>query len=232
MRGFLESLAQVKRKGILPVIPDFKRISPKEGDLFGSRDPVECAGVMRAAGAPVLSVVTEKTQFGGSLTFLEEIVKAGQLPVLRKDFIRSRADLLETRDCGAGAVLLIAACLEEQALTELYLQALELGLEPLVEAHTPEELALARSLGAKLVGINNRDIRELELDDGTVDTTSRLAQLKPKESFLISESGILSPRDAARAVLSGADAVLVGTAIWKAGDPALFYRQLSQAVKG
>lgn len=231
MKGFLESLVQVTRTGLLPVIPDFKRISPKDGDLFGSRDPVQCAALMQAAGAPALSVVTEETHFGGSLELLEDIAGAVPLPVLRKDFIRSGEDLKETRECGASAVLLIAACLEPQKLTELYHQALELGLEPLVEAHTPQELGQAQTLGAKLVGINNRNILRLELDGGTVETTGALAHLKPQGSFLISESGILTPQDAAAAAASGADAVLVGTAIWKAGDPVLCYRQLSRAVR-
>ena len=130
---------------------------------------------------------------------------------------------------GAAAVLLICASMEEGLLRNCYTAALDLGLEPLVEAHTKEELNLAADLHSRLVGINNRDILNLEKDSGTVGRTSSLAKLKPSGSFLISESGIRNPEDVRMALQSGADAVLVGTAIWQARDPAAFYLDLCRA---
>ncbi len=229
MSAFLEALRRRASEGMIPVIPDFKLISPAEGPLFAGRDPVAAAAAMGAAGAPVLSVVTEKEHFGGSPALLRDIVRASGLPVLRKDFIQSVDDIEETASCGASAVLLICASMGEETLRSCFSAALALGLEPLVEAHTAAELRFAASLGCRLAGVNNRDILALEKDGGTVDTTAQLAALKPPGSFLISESGLRSPADVRRAVRSGADGVLVGTAIWRAEDPFAFYEALSRA---
>lgn len=226
MTGFAEALRRCGQTGRVPVIPDFKMISPSDGPLFAGRDVLADARAMESAGAPALSVVTEPKQFGGSLELLEQIANTVRIPVLRKDFVQSRADLEETVRCGAKAILLICACMTQETLKELYHASLELGLEPLVEAHCMEELRFASSLGAELVGINNRDILTLERDGGTVETTARLAKEKPRGSFLISESGIQSADDVCTALKSGADAVLVGTAIWKAGEPSRFYETL------
>ena len=232
MKGFTESLLARKQAGYLPVIPDFKMVSPADGPLFAGRDVLQAAKELEAAGAPALSVVTEKSRFGGSLELLSGIAQAVRVPVLRKDFLRSPSDVEESARRGARAVLLICACLATDALEALYRAALDCGLEPLVEAHTPDELRVAAALGAKLVGINNRDILALERDGGTVSTTARLAGGKPAGAFLISESGIQTPADARMALASGADAVLVGTAIWKSPDPLSFYRELSLAGGG
>ena len=229
MRGFAESLRQCAQKGRIPVIPDFKLISPSEGPLLREADAYRAAEAMERTGAPALSVVTEKEHFGGSMELLTRIAGTVGLPVLRKDFIRERADVEESARCGAKAVLLICACMGEEKLRELYDAALQCGLEPLVEVHTREELRLAAELRAGLVGINNRDILTLEQDGGTVETTRRLAAAKPDGAFLISESGIQGTGDVRIARQSGADAVLVGTAIWKAANPLLFYESLSRA---
>lgn len=226
--SFTEALHDCAQAGYVPVIPDFKVISPAEGPLFAGRDIIESAIRMEQAGAPALSVVTEGKEFGGSVELLREIAGAVTLPILRKDFIKNRADVEETVRMGASAILLICACMSEEQLRELYHASLELGIDPLVEAHSEAELRLAASLGAKLVGINNRDILALERDGGTVDTTARLSVAKPKGAFLISESGIQTPEDVRNALRSGADAVLVGTAIWKAEDTVGFYQELSK----
>ena len=231
MKSFVQSLRERDAAGFIPVIPDFKRISPKSGELFAGRDPVSCARRLAALGAPAISVVTQQTDFGGSLALLASICEAVELPVLRKDFITCRADLEQTRACGAQAILLICACLDEKTLTDLYAHALALGLEPLVEAHSEAELALCRKLGACLVGINNRDILALERDAGTVAHTAALASGKPADALLVSESGIESPADVRRAVEAGADAVLVGTALWRAPDLLEAYRTFSDAGK-
>ena len=194
MSRFLQALKDRANQGFVPVIPDIKRISPKEGPLFVQRDPVDAAVMLAKAGAPVLSVVTEETHFGGSLKLLRDIAEVTGLPVLRKDFIQSTKDIEETAALGAAAVLLICASMEEGLLRKCYAAALDLGLEPLVEAHTQEELRLAADLHSRLFGINNRDILNLEKDSGTVGRTSELAKLKPSGSFLVSESGILNDR--------------------------------------
>ena len=229
MSRFTARLLERRRAGYVPVIPDFKLVSPADGPLFAGRDVLQAARDMEAAGAPALSVVTEERDFGGSLDLLSSLVKAVDLPVLRKDFIRTAGDIEETARRGAAAVLLICSCLDERTLGALYRDAITCGLEPLVETHTAEELRWARDLGAKLVGINNRDILALEKDGGTVSTTSALAAGKPDGAVLISESGIQSPAGVRAALSAGADAVLVGTAIWRAEDPVAFYRALSEA---
>ena len=228
---FSQALCDKRATGTIPVIPDFKRISPKEGDLFGARDPVEMAKLMASLGAPALSVVTEPKSFGGSLDMLRSIADAAGLPVLRKDFMQNADDLKATRAYGADAVLLICAALDPHRLARLYEEALKCDLEPLVEARDAVELELAGSLGAALVGINNRDILNLELDSGTVSRTASLAAHAPKGALLVSESGILSPADARAAMAAGAGAVLVGTAVWRAEDTAGFYLSLCHAGK-
>ena len=213
--------------GKIPVIPDIKSRSPQEGDLLRGRDPVKIAEALAAAGAPVLSVVTEPKYFGGSPELLRRIAMATPAPVLRKDFINSRAQLQESVEIGAGAVLLIASMLEREQLFQLVEEALRLGLEPLVETHGEEEIILVNGFKLAMTGINNRKIVDLEMDDGEVSTTERLAGLVRPEVLLISESSIASPADVLRAEAAGAHAVLVGTAILRAGDPVQMYRNLS-----
>lgn len=226
---FAAALSAEKQFGRIAVIPDIKCISPKEGDLLRGRDPVSVAADLVSWGAPVLSVVTEETNFGGSPRLLQTIAERANVPVLRKDFIRDAAGLRETVSLGASAVLLIAASVDEKTLTMLYEKALHVGLEPLVEIHTAAEMAFAQSLQPQLLGINNRNILDLELDNGNPDRTQRLAEGRPANSLLISESGILTAEDATQAVQAGADAILVGTALWQASDMASAYRMLQEA---
>ena len=228
--SFSAAIMAKNARGSAAVIPDIKCISPKHGDLLRGRDPVETAKELVGCGAPVLSVVTEQTRFGGSTALLRDIVRATGVPVLRKDFITNESALEESAELGAAAVLLICATTEQSVLAKLYERALELGLEPLVEVCSAEEMHFAAALGAKLVGINNRNITTLELDSGGVSRTARLARLAPKDALLISESGILSPEDATLAVAAGAKAVLVGTALWQAEDMAAMLRSLEVAL--
>ena len=150
-RRFSAALWQHCRTGRLPVIPDIKARSPAEGDLLRGRPPVEYARTLAAAGAPVLSVVTEPRYFGGSLQSLEMIAASIPRPVLRKDFIDHEDQLMESRDAGAAAILLIAARLERRRLFKLIEAALGMGLEPLVEIHRPEEIA-GLGIGVKHAG--------------------------------------------------------------------------------
>lgn len=227
-KKFSTALWKQRYSGKIPVIPDIKARSPQEGDLLQGRDPVELAKALAVAGAPALSVVTEPTHFGGSPELLQRIALAASLPVLRKDFISSRAQLQESVDLGASAVLLIASMLEKEQLFKLFEAALVLGLEPLVETHNEAEIISVNELKLNIIGINNRNIVELELDDGSVSTTEKLAGLVRPEVLVISESSIASPAAVLRAIAAGAHAVLVGTAILRAQDPVEMYRQLSE----
>jgi len=225
---FSTALWQQIRSGIIPVIPDIKARSPQEGSLLRGRDPVKYAQSLANAGAPAISVVTEPKHFGGSPALLQRIAQSVAVPVLRKDFINRREQLQESVELGASAVLLIAAMLAKGQLFELFTEAVALGLEPLVETHNEAEIYAANKLQLTLMGINNRNIVELELDNGSVSTTSKLANLARPEVLLVSESSIASPADAQLAIAAGAHAVLVGTAILRAEDPIAMYRQLSE----
>ncbi|MCL2807000.1 MAG: indole-3-glycerol-phosphate synthase [Coriobacteriia bacterium] len=214
--ALLAAIAAKNAEGLIAVIPDIKCISPKEGNLLSGRNPVEVARQLVSYGAPILSVVTEGVHFGGSTSLLADIVHAVPVPVLRKDFITTSEQLEETKSLGAQAVLLICAMLDEHRLQTLYALALELGLEPLVEVCALDEMKLAKDLGARLIGINNKNIASLEKDEGGPTRTAELAPHAPKGAVVISESGIHTPADARIAALAGAHAVLVGTALWRA----------------
>ena len=218
MNSFSHSLLTAKQNGCIPVIADIKCRSPQHGDLLHGRDPVACAEMLTQCGAPALSVVTESLRFGGSLALLERVVEATKLPILRKDFVETSDDLAHTRDSGAAAILLMISVLPEKTFETLYEKSLDLGLEPLVEVHTLEEMNIAKRLGATLIGINNKDITQWECDDGTVQTTQRLVRHAPAGATLVSESGIATPADARAAIHAGCTAVLVGTALWQAPD--------------
>jgi indole-3-glycerol phosphate synthase len=217
-------------RGRVPVIPDIKCVSPKEGDLLRGRDPVKTAAALTAYGAAVLSVVTEAEHFGGSVEMLRAVVCKTNVPVLRKDFIRSEHDLIETVEVGASAVLLICSIMDAETLKRLYRQAINLQLEPFVETHNEAERALAAELGASLIGINNRNITTLERDDGGTQHTATLARLAPPDALLVSESGIQTPEDVRIAVNAGAGAVLVGTALWQASNMEAAFNALRYAV--
>lgn len=224
---YTDVLRRNMKTGRIPVIPDIKRKSPAEGDLLSGRAPMALAVELEAAGAPALSVVTETEHFGGSPELFSRIVSSVAVPVLRKDFITAEEQLQESADMGAAAVLLIAAMLEKRVLFKLFEKALSLGLEPLVETHNEAEIRIANELNPTFLGINNRNILELEKDLGDVSTTEKLAALAKPDAFIVSESSISSPADARRAIAAGAHAVLVGTAILRADDPAAVYKKLS-----
>jgi indole-3-glycerol phosphate synthase len=207
---------------MLPVVSEIKVRSPKEGDLLRGRDPVALARAMAARPVAGISVVTEAQDFGGSVTLLRAVAAAVGVPVLRKDFVRDRAGLEETAAAGAAAILLTVAVLGAELLAELHGAARELGLETLVEVHDGSELEAVRerALEPDILGINNRDILVGEVDGGDVRRTEGLAGLVPAGWLVLSESAIGGPDDARRACAAGADAVLVGTSILQAPDPA------------
>lgn len=215
------------RSGMIPVIPDIKCKSPGEGDLLLGRDPVKIAKSLAAAGAPVISVVTEAEHYGGSPELLQQIAQAASIPILRKDFITNKEHLLESVDIGASGVLLIASMLEKEKLFRLIEEAWGLGLEPLVETHNEAEIMAISELELTFLGINNRNIVEWEKDNGNVNTTERLAGFIRQGVLVLSESSIACPGDVLRATAAGAHAVLVGTAILRASDPVDMYHMLS-----
>jgi indole-3-glycerol phosphate synthase len=222
------SLWHQYRTGRIPVIPDIKCKSPGEGNLLMKRDPAELAMSLEAAGAAVISVVTETVHYGGSPELLHTIARSVSVPILRKDFINTRDQLLESVSIGASGVLLIVSMLEKKQLFSLIEASLELGLEPLIETHYEAEIRMVNELKLSFVGINNRNIVQLETDDGNVNTTARLAGLVRPGPFILSESAITSPEDVRRAIEAGAHGVLVGTAILKAQDPVDMYLHLSE----
>jgi indole-3-glycerol phosphate synthase len=191
----------------LAVIAEVKRRSPSKGDIAPELDAVSQARAYEAAGADAVSVLTEPTRFGGSLDDLRAVCEAIELPVLRKDFLVDKGQIWEAAEAGAAAVLLIVAILSDDRLHELLLEALDCGLDPLVEIHDLDEARRASRAGCTLVGINNRDLVTLEVD---LATTEHLAPALGPCMFPVSESGIVTPADACRAALSGARALLVG----------------------
>ncbi|TNF48349.1 indole-3-glycerol-phosphate synthase [bacterium] len=224
--SFSGSIIAARTSGSIPLVADIKPISPRDGDLIGKRKPADLAVSLVDAGACALSVVTEPEKFGGSLQMLEEVAQAVPVPVLRKDFIVSPQQIDESIEAGASAILLTLATIPELDLPGLFRRAQSLGIEPLVEVHSVEEMKFALGLDLSIVGINNRDILKLEKDPGDVRMTERLAPMVPEGVVTISESSLLTGSDIRRALDAGADAVLVGTAILQAEDPAARLREL------
>lgn len=223
-----ESIRQRQREGLLPVLSEIKVRSPKDGDLLRGRAPEALARVMGGCAIAGLSVVTERQDFDGDLGLIRRVLPHIAVPVLRKDFVGGVGDIEATAAAGAACMLLTVCKLDDPQLVEFHEAAHRLGLETLVETHSAEEMARVARLGIKpdILGINNRDIRVLETDEGDVSLTERLAGHALPGSLLLSESSIRSPQDARRARDAGADAVLVGTSILLADDPAQAINEL------
>ena len=198
------------------VIAEVKRKSPSKGSMAAIDDPAGLASDYEAGGARVISVLTEERYFGGSLDDLERVRERVSVPVLRKDFVVSSYQLWEARAHGADMVLLIVAALEQNALVSLVERAVSIGLVPLVEVHTEDEVPRALDAGAHVIGVNARDLGTLEVDR---DVFARLAPLLPEGCVKIAESGIRGPRDLFAYAAAGADAVLVGESLVTGKDP-------------
>lgn len=197
------------------IIAEVKRASPSRGALAKIPDPAHQAALYEAGGASAISVLTEERRFGGSLADLEAVTARVSLPVLRKDFIATRYQVLEARAAGADLVLLIVAGLDAPVLRDLYAFVGELGMTPLVETHSADELEAAIDLGAPLIGVNARDLTTLQLDR---DLFGRLVDRIPAGTVRIAESAVLTPADVAHYRSAGADVVLIGEAL-VTGDP-------------
>jgi indole-3-glycerol phosphate synthase len=210
-----DAMAVLKGEDVA-VIAEVKRASPSKGAMAAIADPAALAVDYEAGGASVISVLTEQRRFGGSLADLAAVRAAVQVPVLRKDFVVSSYQLWEARAHGADMILLIVAALEQNALVSLVERAVSIGLIPLVEVHADGELERALEAGAKIVGVNARDLATLEVDRGVF---ARLAAQIPDGVVKIAESGVRGPHDLLAYAASGADAVLVGESLVTGKDP-------------
>jgi len=208
------------------VIAEVKRRSPSRGEIRANFDPVACAVAYAEGGAAAISVLTDETFFGGHLDFLAAVRSAVSVPLLRKDFVIDADQVDEARVAGADAVLLIAAALAPDALANLRERAEKLGLCALVEVHDEAELDAALAARARVIGINNRDLRTFETDLGV---TERLAPRVSEGVVVVAESGIFTRSDMARLAASGADAFLVGEALMREADVAGALRRLRRA---
>jgi indole-3-glycerol phosphate synthase len=198
------------------IIAELKPASPSRGVLREPFDPVQLARSLEAAGAAVLSVLTEGEFFRGSLKHLRDARTAVGLPVLRKDFIFDPWQVWETRANDADSFLLIVAALGDELLRELITLGRELGMEPLVEVHIAAELGRALAAGARIVGINNRDLNTLDL---RVETSFELIDRIPDNCIAVSESGLRSHEDLAKLREVGFDAFLIGESLMLSADP-------------
>jgi indole-3-glycerol phosphate synthase len=198
------------------VIAEVKRASPSRGQLAAIADPAALARIYAEAGARAISVLTEQRRFGGSLADLDAVRAAVDIPVLRKDFIVSPYQVHEARAHGADLVLLIVAALEQNVLHGLLERIESLGMTALVEVHTEAEADRALSAGAKVIGVNARDLTTLTVDR---DVFSRIAPGLPSGVVTVAESGVRGPNDLLAYAGAGADAVLVGEGLVTSGDP-------------
>lgn len=191
-------------------------LKPLKGALAAIADPAALAADYEAGGASVISVLTEERRFGGSLADLEAVRAKVDIPVLRKDFIVTSYQLWEARAYGADLALLIVAALDQEALVSLIERAESIGLTPLVEAHDEEEAERAVDAGAKIIGVNARNLKDLKVDRSTFE---RVAPEIPNHIVKVAESGVRGPHDLIAYANAGADAVLVGESLVTGRDP-------------
>ena len=198
------------------VIAEVKRSSPSKGALAQIADPVALASEYEAGGAAVISVLTERRRFSGSNNDLVQVRSEISIPVLRKDFIVTEYQVLETRSLGADLMLLIVASLSDSELRDFYQMATELGMNVLIEVHDENELERAVALSPKIIGVNSRNLKTLEIQS---DAFTRLIPMIPTEIIRVAESGISARSEVAAAEAAGAKAILVGETLVKSGNP-------------
>lgn len=217
-----DALAALSGAGI-SIIAEVKRSSPSKGALADISDPAALAEIYQNSGASVVSVLTEKRRFGGSLDDLVAVRNAITIPVLRKDFMVDEYQFYEARAHGADMVLLIVAALSVSQLRDFAALTRELGMRSLVEVHTEDELARALEISPEIVGVNSRNLKTLEIHQEVF--TSLIPQI-PNHIIRVAESGISTRSDIEFAQKSGANAILVGEALVRGSDPALTMRAL------
>jgi indole-3-glycerol phosphate synthase len=211
----MDAAAALVSEGIT-VIAEVKRSSPSKGELAPIGDPAQLAKEYESGGASMISVLTEGRRFGGSLADLDAVRAAVSIPVLRKDFVVTPYQVWEARAHGADCVLLIVAALEQQVLVSLRERIESLGMTALVEVHDETEAMRALDAGARVIGVNNRNLRTLDVDR---ETFARVAPMIPSSVVRVAESGVRGPHDLLACAASGADAVLVGEGLVKADVP-------------
>ena len=221
-RDFFAAL-QKPRGGSVALIAEVKKASPSMGVICKDFDPVRIAKEYEAAGASCLSVLTDEKFFQGSLDYLRQIREAVKIPLLRKDFIIDERQILEAIEWGADAILLIVAILDDARLKRFHDLAIEAGLSVLVEVHDEAELDRAIAIGAKLIGVNNRDLKTFKVDLATTERlAAKLSQTpEPRPQIprlLVAESGIHTHADVQRVAQCGAGAILVGESLVKQGN--------------
>lgn len=209
--------AALRRSGDVAVIAEVKRRSPGAGEIRPGLVPADMARAYDGAGAAAMSVLTDEEYFGGSLEDLRSVRESVALPVLRKDFTIDVRQVWEGRAAGADAILLIVRILDDETLAALHREVGKLGMAVLVEVHDPEEMERALRIGARIIGINNRDLSTFRT---RLEVTFELMPPVPPDVLLVSESGIRSGADVARLGERGVDAVLVGETLLRAEDPA------------
>lgn len=215
-RGFRAALEAKLGAGLPAVIAEVKRASPSQGTIRADFDPAAIARSYAAGGAACLSVLTDMDFFQGADAYLVAARAAGEIPVLRKDFVIDEYQIYEARTLGADCVLLIVAALDDARLAEFTALARDLGMDALIEAHDGAELERALATPAPLIGINNRDLRTFKT---SLDTTLRMRERVPADRLLITESGIHTRDDVARMRGAGVNAFLVGETFMRAEDP-------------
>jgi len=223
VRGFRRALEAKIAAGDPAVISEIKKASPSKGVIREDFVPADIAKAYESAGAACLSVLTDVDYFQGADEYLKQARAACSLPVLRKDFMVDPYQIVEARTLEADCILLIVAALDDGQMAELNDCAHELGMDVLVEIHNAEEFDRAMKLDPPLLGINNRDLHTFDL---TLDTTFNLLPQVPKDTLLVTESGILAPQDVAAMREKNVNAFLVGEAFMRASDPGAELKKL------
>lgn len=221
-RGFANRLRRDSQES-LAVIAEIKRRSPSKGDLHPDLDPASLARTYEASGASCISVLTDADYFGGSIADLQVARGAVEIPVLRKDFTVGPRDVCDARLMGADCLLLIVAALDPNELRSLHKLALDLGLDVLVETHDEREIEQALAVGARIIGVNQRDLRTFEVDH---ERALRVVGSMPPDVVKVAESGVRGAVDAVSLRDAGYDAVLVGETLLVSDDPGSALRSL------
>jgi len=208
---------------LVKLIAEIKKASPSKGLIRENFDPIEIAQIYKKAGASAISVLTDEKYFQGKLSYLKDVHEAVNLPLLRKDFIVDPYQIYEARAYAADAILLIVAALTKAELSDFMALADDLGMAALVEVHTSEEFDVALEIGARIIGINNRNLYTF---DTTLDTTFELASKAPEGRTLVSESGIFTRADVEMLAEKGIDAILVGESLMRQPDPGVKVKEL------